>query len=607
MFTIDFETKGIKPYPDYPPKPVGVAIKYNDLPAAYLSWGHPSGNNCTRDQADALLASIWDSGEQILCHNARFDIEVSAAEFDLVWPDWRRVDDTMYLIFLDSPLARTVSLKPSAERLLGLPPDEQSAVRDWLVQHGVVRENDKHWGAHISDAPAEVVAPYAAGDVDRTYAIFQLLYPKIVEAGMVEAYDRERKLAPILNRAEKEGIRIDHDKLVSDAATYRGYFNKATKRIKELLNQENEEFNIDSGVQLAEAIRFAGYGCHPDEWPKTPTGKFSTSRDTLMQVLQDGELKQLLVYRGALKTVLGTFMEPWVEKAHQDKDGYWWIHPSWNQVRGDEYGTRTGRLSSSDPNFQNIPTEFENIVIPEGYPALPLMRVYILPDPGEVIVSADFHSQEIRMLGHFAEGAIAAIYRDNPSADIHEVAADLINDVTGLALNRKHTKITAFSILYGAGAGTMAGRLSITPPEARRIKTAYLKVLEGVQEFMWAVENRARMKESVRSWGGRRLFAPEPVVQANGQVWNKDYVLLNYLIQGSSADQTKEAINNYDDERMHGRFLMTVHDEIVISVNPRHLTSEVEILKRVMAHGDFALPMRATVEAGENWAEMVDV
>lgn len=206
------------------------------------------------------------------------------------------------------------------------------------------------------------------------------------------------------------------------------------------------------------------------------------------------------------------------------------------------------------------------------------------------------------MLGHFAEGAIKEIYDSDPSADVHQVAADIISDQTGLSLKRKHTKIVAFSILYGAGITTMAGRMGISNKEAGQIKRAYLNTLVGVKEFMDSVEDTARRLDYFRSWGGRELFAPKPVVEKDGRIWNKDYVLLNYVIQGSSADQTKQAIIEYDRTKVHSRFLATVHDEIVISVPKQYLAQEVAILKRAMEAGSFNIPMRATIKVGSNWA-----
>lgn len=602
MYVIDFETKAIEPYPNYPPEPVGVSIKYADLPSLYFAWGHPSENNCSKEDVQLILAEIWSTSEQLLFQNAKFDLEVARKWFGLPIPCPARIEDTMFLIFLYDPLAPTFSLKPSAERILGLPPSEQEAVRDWLVAHGKVPSNSKSWGAHISEAPGKLVGNYAAGDTDRTLALYRRIHPKIVELGMEEAYLREVQLMQPLMTNERVGIRCDVQQLRADIAKYQAEFDRATLEAKIILHQNNDEFNIDSGVQLATAIQYSGFCVPLDEWPLTPTKKYSTSKETLKQVIRHDRLQELLHYRATLKTCLGTFMIPWLEKA--DKAGGM-LHPSWNQVKGEKYGAKTGRLSSSDPNFQNIPTEFE-MEPPSGYLPYPRIRRYVLPDEGEVFVSADFHSQEIRMLGHFAEGAIKEIYDSDPAADVHAVAASIISDQTGMNITRKHTKVTAFSILYGAGAATMAQRLACPIHEAVAIKRAYLTVLVGVKEFMNLVEERARSKQPVRTWGGRLIHAPEAVVQIDGRVWNKDYVLINYLIQGSSADQTKQSIINYDRTRKHGRLLATVHDEICISVAPQHLESEVAILKAAMEAGEFDIPMRATIKIGPNWADMKD-
>jgi DNA polymerase-1 len=601
MYTIDFETEAIAPYPDYPPRPVGVSLKYNSLPSAYFSWGHPCDNNCTFQEVKGILKTIWESKERMLFQNSKFDLEVARKAFHLDYPTTDRVEDTMFLIFLHDPLAPSFSLKPSAERILGLPPTEQEAVRDWLVAQGIVPSNSKHWGAHISKAPGKLVGQYAAGDTDRTYELYQHLLPIIQRQGMEPAYRREVELVRILADNEREGIRCDLFKLDSDIKKYQTEFERASKEIKTMLFQENDEFNLDSGVQLATAIPATGLCIPLDEWPLTPTGRYSTSKETLVSAIRSDRLSSLLNYRSTLKTCLTTFMRPWLEKA-RNCPGYR-LHPSWNQVKGVDYGTKTGRLSSSDPNFQNIPTEFETPP-PDGYLPYPLIRSYVLPDEGEVFVSADFHSQEIRMLGHFAEGAIKEIYDADPSADVHAVAANIISDQTGLAINRKHTKITAFSILYGAGVHTMANRLGVSDQESYQIKKAYLDTLVGVKEFMRDVEDRAYSRQPVRSWGGRLLYAPTPVVLANGKVMSKDYVLLNYLIQGSAADQTKQAMIEYDRTRKQGRLLASVHDEICISVNPKHLASEVAILKAAMEAGKFDIPMRATVKVGPNWASL---
>ena len=193
---IDFETEAIQPYPDYSPKPVGVSIWLADKPAPeYYAWGHPSGNNCTWEDAKRALAAIW--AEPMLMHNARFDLAVAEKWMGLRWPkEHLEVHDTLYLLFLHNPHAPSLSLKPSAKRLLGMEPEEQGAVRLHLAGMGI---KGKDWAAHISKAPGELVGKYADGDVIRTRRLFEHLLPEINRAGMLDAYRREQRLAPILN------------------------------------------------------------------------------------------------------------------------------------------------------------------------------------------------------------------------------------------------------------------------------------------------------------------------------------------------------------------------------------------------------------------------
>lgn len=144
MYVVDFETEAIVFGSGRAPKPVGVSIGRIDDESShrYYGFGHPTGNNCTEAEAKAALAAVW-YGNDLLFHNAKFDCAVALEHWDLPWPSWERTHDTMFLIYLHSPNAPTVSLKPSSESILGMPPDEQDAVKNWLIAHGVVPYNSK--------------------------------------------------------------------------------------------------------------------------------------------------------------------------------------------------------------------------------------------------------------------------------------------------------------------------------------------------------------------------------------------------------------------------------------------------------------------------------
>ena len=585
---VDFETDAIERHPHYPPKPCGVSIWHAAAEKPrYWAWGHPNGNNCTWEEGKAALAAIWD--QECLFHNGRFDTEVAFAHFGLMPnPDPWKVHDTLFLNYLYDPNAETLSLKPSAERILGLPPTEQQELQAWLKSKGL-RAFD------YALAPGDLVAKYADGDTLRTRGLFEHLMPLINSQGMLAAYRREQSLAPILNANQRDGIRIDQAKLEYDLVRFEEVQREVTARLLGIIGP----CNPDSSAELARALLNSGRAQEMD-FLRTPTGKLATNKASMDRAVKNPELRQLLGYRGNLKTLLTTFMRKWAEIGAAN-DGY--VHPDFNQVRGEEYGTRTGRLSSSHPNMQNIPTEFK-VRAPAGLPDLPFMRQYVLPDDGEVLVSADFNSQEFRIAAHFAEGRAAEIYRNDPAADFHAAVAEIIRTEAGLTLPRKDVKIAGFSLLYGSGLDNLAEQLGVTRPVAQQIRKHYFQALPGLKDLMDEVSARGRKGLAVKTWGGRLLYSEKPKI-VKGQQWDFSYKLTNYLIQGSAADQTKEAINRLGYFGRSRRFLLTVHDENVYSVMTDHLKENIAEIRAVMEDGTgWDIPWKIKVEVGNNFHDM---
>jgi DNA polymerase I-like protein with 3'-5' exonuclease and polymerase domains len=497
---------------------------------------------------------------------------------------WQNIHDTLLLLFLNNPHAQSLKLKDSAYSLLKMPPDESDRLHDWLIEAGFVKRSHKEWGAHISKAPGDLVGEYANGDVIRTWELFKYLHPRIDSAGMLEAYDRERQLLSHVLRYEPQGLRVDRSGLTDALYTYQCVLSNVEDDLRTYEGLRGIE-SFDQRVALAKGLIAGG---HVKSLPRTAKGATSTARDVLLGSIVTPELSQLLAYRGQLHTCLSTFLAPWEEQSRSTGR----LFPSWNQVRGeDEYGTRSGRFSSSNPNFQNIPKQFK-MDPPACYPPLPVLRRLILPDEGGTWVSADFHSQEIRVLAHFAEGKLEEMYRSNPDLDAHTTAAELISARIGRPIDRKATKIIAFSLLYGAGVAKTAERLGTDYLTAQLIKNAYLDVLPGVREFQRDVTKMAARGGAV-SWGERVLTAPE----------GRDYALVNYLIQGSSADLTKQAIIDYEAAPKTSRFLSTVHDEVNISAPTDNLAAEIEHLREVMERDRLSVPMRAEITFGPSWGE----
>lgn len=592
---VDFETEAIELRPAYPPKPVGVSIlKSGEDKPRYYAWGHPSENNCSFEDGKRAVAEVWEHSP--LFHNSRFDIEVGHVHMGLERPSSHH--DTLFLLFLRDPHASSHSLKPSAHRILGMPPTEQDAVRDHLAGMGFV---GKDWGAHIAKAPGRIVGEYADGDVLRTRGLFEKLYPACVEDGTVPAYQREINLVNILNQNETDGIRVDLERLERDVSqTYLPAFNRISESLEKELGWGAPE--NDAPAALAFALLSKGI-CREDDFLKTPTGRLATNKHSLAKALAtQPALRDAIGYRGNLKTALTTFYGPWINFARRLGGR---LHPQFNQTRGvGDYGTRTGRFSSSNPNFQNIPTEFA-FDPPEGYPDLPAMRRYILPDEGHVLVSLDFASQEFRIMAHFAEGRAAEIYRNDPKADFHLIVSQLLEAEAGLTLPRKQVKIIGFTLLYGGGVGKLAESLGVDKGTASRIRQLYFKVVPGVAELIDDVSARGRHGQGVRTWGGRLIY-PEPSRPGpDGRMWDFSYKLVNYLCQGSAADQTKECIIRGGYKTANRRWLGTVHDENLYSILLDRLKEEIAEIRSYMEDPTgWDVPWRCDVEYGPNWWDM---
>ena len=601
---LDFETEAIIDNPIVkPPKPVGVGIWIPGQEPNYLAWGHPEGNNCSWANAHEYLVRIRDSGQPVLCHNSGFDISVLNGWFanaQWYWHNdgWRLLHDTMFLLFLADPYSEFFGLKPSATRYLGTGHSEQDELHDWIVRN-IPEATRKTAGAYICRAPADLVGRYCIRDLIDTRGLFNLLHPRIVEQGMLGAYEREQKLLPILLEGTRRGIRIDRETLEWHEHVYTKTLELAEERLVGLLNCSPGDLNGDDS--LADALERSGA---VQEWVLTKTGKRSMAKDNLK--ILDPRVKALMDYRSGVGTCLSTFMRPWLEKSAVDGR----LHPNWNQIRqareGKNYskGTKTGRLSSDDPNFQNVPTEFVDpqgnpLPVPEGLHPYPLMRRYCLPEEGHVWLKRDFSSQEIRILAHFEDGTLCQAYRADPNLDPHQLAKELITQITGLVFERKIVKITGFSIIYGTGVTGLSKQLYIPYHEGATLKEAYLKAMPGVRALMNDVQMRGRSGDFIRTWGGR-IYYKEPSDQ-----WDFSYKLLNYLIQGSAADQTKEALNDWEDMKDSSvLFIATVHDEINASAPKEEWERHMAILREAMNKDRFDVPMLSEGYIGNNWQDL---
>lgn len=654
--TVDFETFGIEGRPDYPPVPVSVSIKKWGKKPVFLSWGHVAGgNNCDKEKAARALKDVWNTPDGLLFQNAKFDLDVGEAHFGLPIPEWHRIHDTMFLIYLEDPRLRTFALKPSAELFLGMPPEEQDAVKEWILQKdhkawiethlGIDPKTGKRetvkpstFGKFIAYAPGDVVGPYCDGDVIRTEKLFDKLWKSIASRKMLEAYDRERRLLPHLLQSERDGIRLDVDRLESDVKLYDGVLDKIDQRIRKKCKSLN--LNVDSADELANAMVNAGLA-DDGLMGYTKTGKLSTNKDAIREGVTDPEMRGLLAYRGPLSTCMGTFMRPWLRQALKTGG---LLHTNWNQVKqmgqgGGNVGTSTGRLSST-PNFQNIPKEFPELlklmhfltvskptsanvkkaqamlakvtgaVKLQTFPPLPLCRSYIIPyHKDHVLIDRDYSQQELRILGHYEGGHLMQGYIDDVWLDVHNKTKDLILEILGVEYERTPVKNTNFGIIYGQGAPSLAIKNNISIDESKQLYKAILEVFPGIGEIQDDMKERAKNDEPIRTWGGREYYCEPPqYVEKYKRVMEFDYKLLNLLIQGGAADCTKEAAIRYCDEKPKDDiFLLNVHDQFTGSTPKKRIKPAMELMRKCMESVEFDIPMKTEGKwSDQNWGALVD-
>jgi DNA polymerase I-like protein with 3'-5' exonuclease and polymerase domains len=607
--TVDFETKAIQNRPKYPPEPVGVSIKYPGRPPRYFAWGHPTGNNTTREQAYIHLSAAWRSKSPKLFQNAKFDLDVAEVHFGLRLLSWDEFHDTMFLLFLKDPHSKTLSLKPSAERYLDMPPEERDAVKDWILAN-IPGIKPSEWGAYISEAPGQLVGKYANGDTNRTEKLFDYLYPLIEEAGMVNAYNRERRLLPILLRNERVGIRVDVPKLEVDLKNFRTDVKKAEQWLFKFFGRE---FNLDSDTEKADALQRSGVVTN---WVMTPTGRRSTAKKNMTwDMFNDKRVASVLGYRDRLCTCIRMFGDNWLELASTG-DGH--VHTHWNQVAqdseaGKKIGTRTGRPSTSNPNFLNVSKTWYDKDDGYAHPKflkvreLPLMRQYLLPDKGEIWLHRDYNQQEVRCVAHFESGALLQAYLDNPRMDVHSHIASEIERLRGMPMQRRPVKITVFRRIYGGGVPATMQALRCSALEAKTIMSAVGSVLPGLKELEKEIKKTGKAGEPIVTWGGRLYYCEPPMYSKRfKRHMTFEYKLLNYLAQGSASDATKEAQIRYDDVKKNSRFLVAVYDETNVSAPPKAVKSEMKLLKEAMESVEFDLPMLTDGKTGPNWADIDD-
>ena len=436
--------------------------------------------------------------------------------------------------------------------------------------------------------PSEVYE-YAAEDADVTLKLKRVLEPKLKEVGADRLfYEIEMPLVPVLASMERNGVRIDTDSLAETSKAFTQRMHDIEHQIYELAG---EVFNISSPKQVGD-ILFSKLKI-VEKPKKTKTGQFVTSEEILQALKGKHEIVgKILDYRG-LRKLLSTYIDT-LPLLINPKTQH--IHTSFNQTV-----TATGRLSSSDPNLQNIPVRGE-----DGKE----IRKAFIPEPGCLFFSADYSQIELRVMAHLSgdENMINAFIEGH---DIHAATAANIykEDIDKVTSDqRRKAKRANFGIIYGITVFGLAERLEIERSEARQLIDGYFETFPKVREYMEKSKEMAREKGYVETFFHRRRYLPD-INSRNATVRGfAERNAINAPIQGSAADIIKVAMiriyQRFNEEHLRSKMILQVHDELNFSVVPEEKGRVEAIVKEEMENAyHLRVPLVADAGWGANWLE----
>ena len=435
--------------------------------------------------------------------------------------------------------------------------------------------------------PIDKASTYAAEDADITLRLHGFLKRRLIEERRATVYETlERPLVAILGKMERRGVKVDRTVLQRLSSDF-------TKRMKELEatahKQAGHEFNLGSPKQLGEVL-FEELGIQGSK--KTKSGGHQTGADVLEALAAQGhELPATVLEWRQLQKLTGTYTDALAQQINQE-DGR--IHTSYAMSV-----TSTGRLSSNDPNLQNIPIRTE-----EGRK----IRKAFIAEPGHVLMSADYSQIELRVLAHIADikalkDAFAA------GADIHATTA---SQMFGVPLDkmdgelRRRAKTINFGIIYGIGAYGLSQRLGIPFEDAKNYISAYFEQYPGIKDYMDQAKAEAKKQGFVTTLFGR--LCPTPEIKSSNPARRSyaERAAINAPIQGTAADIMKRAMIQVDRElersELNANMLLQVHDELVFEVPETKIEATADLIKKTMetaAH--LSVPLTVDVGTGSNW------
>jgi DNA polymerase-1 len=419
---------------------------------------------------------------------------------------------------------------------------------------------------------------------DISYRLAPLLADKIVADGLEKIYrEIELPLVPVLADIEVAGMKVDGESLKA----FSEYISTELESIKtKIFAISGREFNIGSPRQVGEVLNELNI----ETGRKTATGQISTSRDILVELAQTYDIAQLIIDYRELDKLKATYADALPKMIGSDGR----IHGCLNQTVA-----ATGRLSSTDPNLQNIPIRTEL--------GQQIRRAFV-PEEGNKLISADYSQLELRILAHITRDPVMLEAFQN-GEDIHSKTAKLVFGAkTGAELKEKRrlAKIVNFGIAYAVEAFGLSQRVGISRAEARKVIDDYFDTYKGIREYMDRIPNEAREKGYVTSLFGRRRYFPS-INDRNYTVRSRsEREAINMPIQGTASDIVKIGMIRVFDalrrENLETRMIMQVHDELLFESPAKEVKKAMEVIKQEMENAaELDVPLVVEIGSGDNW------
>ncbi|MEN8201759.1 MAG: DNA polymerase I [Bacteroidota bacterium] len=570
-FCFDTETTGIDPIDA---ELVGIAFSWKANTASYVAFG--ADREETRSWLQDLSLPLLNPDIEKIGQNIKYDLHIlKNYNIDVKG----RLFDTMLAHFL---------LKPEQKHNLNV-------LAEQYLDYTMVKIEDLIGKKGARQASFRTVAPeqakeYAGEDADITFQLADIFRNQLNTEGFDKLFGEiEMPLIPVLMQMEHEGVVLDVKALKDFAKELREDILVTEARIYELAGME---FNISSPKQLGD-ILFERLKIIADP-KRTKTKQYATGEEVLIQLKDKHEIVDKVLEYRSLKKLLSTYVEalPKLVKARTGK-----IHTSFNQAL-----VTTGRLSSNNPNLQNIPIREER--------GREIRRAFIPGEPGNIFLSADYSQIELRLMAHLSSDPqmIEAFVNEE---DIHTSTAAKIFKVEIAEVNRdmrSKAKTANFGIIYGISAFGLSQRMHISRTEARQLIDGYFETYPGVRLYMDSCIRQAREQGFVETMYGRRRNLPDILSRNSVVRGNAERNAINSPIQGSAADIIKIAMvgiqRRFNEEALKSCMILQVHDELNFDVLPAELDRVKEIVKSEMEQASrLKVPLTVEMGQGSSWLE----